>query len=124
MTLSDFEIDTTAVTVNVESLGTPLLPPRSTFTEFSQDVDLASGGVRGGGWIAATWTWDFMSQAQYTQLLVFCPGKSADIYIKTKDDHEAFAIYSCTMVRPSAPERGDGTIRDLTIHFRNLVLVP
>lgn len=123
MTLESFEIGTTSSTTNVESLGTPLTPPRSRFVEFSTDVDLSDGTVRGGGWTKAYWTWDFMSQAQYTQLLTFCSGKSASIYIKTKTDHETFIKYSCIMVRPSEVERKDGVVLNIEIEFRNLVAV-
>jgi hypothetical protein len=120
--LSSFEIGTSSSTTNVESLTTPLQPPRSTFTEFSQDIELGDGGVRGGGWIAATWTWDYMTQAQYTQLLTFCVGKSdTTTWIVTKTDHETFVKYACVMVRPSTVERRDGKVMNVTIDFRSLV---
>lgn len=123
MALSEFEIGTTSSTTNVEDLGTPLDPPRSNYAEFTQDIDLADGSVRGGGWIGATWTWDYMTQAQYTQLLAFCATKSAVAYIVTKTDHETFVKYSCIMIRPSAPERKDSKVMDVEIQFRNLVAV-
>lgn len=123
MALSSFEIGTTSSTTNIESLGTPLLPPRSTFSEFSQDIPLADGSVRGGGWTAATWTWDYLTQAQWTQLLVYISGKSADLYIVTKTDHETFVKYSCVGVRPSAPERRNGLVFGVTVEWRKLVAV-
>lgn len=123
MALEGFEIGLTSSTTNVESLTTPLPPPSSEYEEFSQDIDLGSGAVRGGGWIKAYWHWDFLTQAQYTQLLTFCSGKSADVYIVTKTDHETFVKYSAIMVRPSKPARKDGKVLDITIEFRALVAV-
>lgn len=123
MALSSFEIGTTSSTTNVESLTTPLNPPRSRFIEFSKDVDLSDGSVRGGGWIKTYWIWDFMTQAQYTQLLTFCSGKSAAIYIKTMTDHGTFVKYSCTMIRPSEPKRTTTHVLNIEIEFRNLQAV-
>ena len=124
MALSSFEIGTSSSTTNVESLGTPLPPPRSRFIEFSQDIELANGGVRGGGWIKAYWTWDYLTQAQYTQLLAFCAGKSdTTTWIVTKTDHETFVAYSCIMIRPSEQERKDGLVLGVEVEFRNLVAV-
>ena len=123
MALSEFEIGSTSSTTNVESLGTPLLPPRSEYIEFSQDIELADGGTRGGGWMVATWEWDFMTQAQYTQLLTFCATKSKDAYIVTKTDHETFVKYSCKMTRPSQVKRNNGKVYGVVIQFRNLVAV-
>lgn len=123
MALEGFEIGTTSSTTNVESLGTPLLPPRSRFIEFSQDIELANGHVRGGGWAKAFWTWNFMSQAQYTQLLTYCAGKSADVYIVTKTDHETYVKYSAVMVRPSEVERADGKVLNVEVEFRALEVV-
>lgn len=123
MALEGFEIGTTSSTTNVESLGTPLNPPRSRFIEFSQDIPLADGNTRGGGWPKAYWVWDFMTQAQYTQLLTYCSGKSAEIYIVTKTDHETYVKYSCVMVRPSEVARKDGLVLDVEIEFKALVAV-
>ena len=124
MTLESFEIGVDhAGLANVEELGTPLTPPRSRFVEFSQDIELADGSTRGGGWPIAFWIWDFLTQSQYTQLLVFCAGKSDDVNIVTKTDHETFVEYTAVMVRPSEVARKDGKVFDVTVEFRSLVAV-
>lgn len=109
--------------INVESLATPLAAPRSTPPDFSQAIELASGGVRGAGWNVVTWSWAIMSQAQYDQLRTFCTdgNKSADVYIRTrKDDMASYAYYSAVLVWPSQPARDSQRVLGMVATFRNL----
>lgn len=122
MPVYEFEIGSSyGAMVNVESLTTPLVAPRSTFAAYSQDVELASGGARGAGWPLATWAWNFMSQAQRDQLKTFCVGKSAEVYIKTLQDDGAYQVYTGVMVWPSSEQVQAGRVLDLTVEFRGLV---
>lgn len=110
--------------INVELLTTRLDPPRSTWVEFSTPIELMDGTVRGGGWTTTTWTWDFMTQTQRTQIKSFCSGKSADdVYIKTKKEDETFQIYSCIMVWPDHTARRNSKVLELVISFRNMTVV-
>lgn len=120
--LYNYQIGTTSTTTNVEALGTPLPAPRSTYNDYSQPIDLADGGVRGGGWVIVTWTWDYITQAQRTQLLAFCSGKSDDVYIRTKDESESWVYKTGKIIWPDGPlVRLDGVIRNFTLTFRKLV---
>lgn len=122
MTLESFEIGTTyGGMANVESLATPLYPPLSTWDDGPFPIELASGGVRSGGWTFVTWHWDFLTQDQWTQLQTFCSGRSADVYIKTKKDDETYQVYTAIMVRPSGPKRRSSKVLDITVEFRNCV---
>jgi hypothetical protein len=122
MPLYEYEIGATyGGMANVESLTTPLPAPRHTFNEFSQSVELASGGVRGAGWPVATWSWDVLDQDQWDQLIAFCSGQSADVYIQTRKRDGSYQVYTATMVRPGQVSKDCGRVLGLAIEFRNLV---
>jgi hypothetical protein len=125
MTLQNYQIGTTSSTTNVESLTTPLKPPRSTWNEYSQAVETADAGVRGAGWKVVTWTWDYITIAQRTQLRTFCAGKSATVYIRTKvltGTYPAYEYLTGKMVWPDGPEEmRNGRILNVTLEFRALV---
>ena len=117
----NFRIGTSSTTTNVESLTVPLPPPRSTYTDYTQPIPLASGGVRGGGWAAATWTWDFLTHAQRTQLKPFCSGKSATVYIRTRDNSGEYVYKTGVIVWPDGPEERTSThVLNFTIQFTGL----
>ncbi len=121
MALHSYQIGSSSVTTNVESLGTPLPAPRSTWNDYSQNIELADGSVRGGGWAVATWTWDFLTQAQRTQLKSFCAGKSAIVWIRTKDESESYVYKTGVCVWPDGPlVRRDGVLLDFVLRFQAL----
>ena len=110
--------------VNLESLGTPLDAPKSTFVDFSQVIQLGDGTIRGAGWPTSEWHWDFMSQAQRNQLRTFCTGASAAVYIRSRenDDSDAYQYYTATMVWPHPPpEKQLGKRLDFAVTFQNMV---
>lgn len=121
MPLYSYQIGTTyGGLANVESLATPLAAPRSTPPDYSQPIELVSGGVRGGGWLACTWSWATMTQAQYDQLRTFCSGKSAEVYINTRKDDGAYQVYTAWLVWPEQPRRDSGRVLDVVLEFRDL----
>lgn len=122
--LYNYQIGSTSSTTNVEELTTPLPAPRSAYNEFSQRVELVSGGVRGGGWLVVTWTFDFLSSAQLAQLRTFCTGKSATVYIRTLNESDPYPTYEYltgTMVWPDGPlQKREGKYQNIVIEFRGL----
>jgi hypothetical protein len=126
MALYEYEIGTTYENMtNVESLDTPLDPPRHTFRPYSQAISLGDGSVRGGGWSVATWRWGFMSQAQYNAFKsAYCSGKSASVYINTWIDADAdYTTFTAILIWP---DEGDlefinGRVLDVELVFVNLV---
>lgn len=124
MALYDYEIGLTyGGMANVEGLTVTLLAPRHTFQDFSQELPLASGGQKGGGWPLASWTWAYVTQAQRNQLKTFCPtGLSADVFIKTRDASGAFAVFTAVLVWPiqEGSEKRAGTILDFELKFQDL----
>lgn len=125
MTQYSYQIGTSTGTLtNVESLTTPLPPPKSTFTPYAEPVDLGNGAVRGAGWASATWNWGFLTQAQRDQLRTYCTGASASVYIVTRktDTTDAYTTYSGVMIWPQNEERDSKYVRtDFTVEFRKLV---
>jgi hypothetical protein len=121
MTLYSYQIGTTyGGLTNVESLSTPVQPPRSTPPDYSQPIPLASGGVRGAGWLRCTWSWDILSQAEYNKLRTFCTGKSASVYINTRKDAGTYQVYTATLVWPEQPRRDSGRVLGLVLEFQDL----
>lgn len=119
----DYQIGTTyGGMVNVESLPTPVFAPKRDPMKYTKPMPLGDTNVRALGWLTTGWHWDFMTQAQYTQIKTFCPGLSAQVYIKTKDNSGAYKIYTATMLWPTQePERDRGRVMDITITFIALV---
>ena len=112
--------------VNLESLGTLVYPPKSTFTESSQELRLGNGLVRGAGWQVATWRWGFMSQAQRDQLRTFCTASSAAVYIRSRknDNSNAYTYYSGTVIWPTGQEEQEHFKRlAFSLRFQNLVTI-
>lgn len=123
MPVYSYEIGTTSSTTNLESLSPAIPPPRSVFVEYTREYDNADGHVGADGYPMAIWTFDLLTTAQLAKLRSFCSGKSAAVYIKTRNASEAFAKYSAIMVWPSdlMKKRVAGKYLDVQIEFRRLV---
>ena len=124
MTQYSYEIGATSSTTNVESLTTPVNPPRGIFVEHTREYDKSDGQVGGDGYPAALWRFDVLTQAMVTQLRTFCSGKSAAIYIKTRKNDGTFVKYSAVMIWPSDLMKKrvpGGRFLDVELEFRKLV---
>ena len=125
--LLDFRISTTAVSgsgAKLENLATPVDYPKSLFTPYSDEQILVSGLTRGVGFPTATWSWDVLPRAQRDMLRTFCPGKSANVFIRTKtmDTNDSYDDFSAIMVWPTQEEERDTERRvKFKITFRFLV---
>lgn len=112
--------------VAVSGSNVPVSYPKSTFQPYADQVDLVSGLVRGLGWPRAVWIWSVLSREERDALRQYCPGKSADIYIRTKtmDTADVYHTYSAVMVWPTQDEERDWTRRlGFKIEFRKMVLI-
>jgi len=125
MPVYDYEIGTTSTTTNIELLSPPLPPPRSVFIEYTREYDKADGQVGGDGYPMAIWTFDLLTTAQLAKLRTYCSGRSAAVYIRTRNANEEFVKYSAIMVWPSdlMKKRVAGKYLDVQIEFRRLVAV-
>lgn len=100
MTEYSYAIGSTSTVTNVESLTTPVNPPRGTFQEWTRVYTSSSGMESGDGYPSATWHFDVLTQAMVTQLRSFCSGKSASVYITTRNGAGSFVKYSAVMIWP------------------------
>lgn len=118
--VSEFEIGNSYPTTNVELLTVPLPAPRATLPLATKPIELASGGVRGAGWVSCSWIWDVLTQAQYNQLRTFCANKSSDVYLRTRKDDGTYQYYTAKMVWPENPNRRHNHLLGLTFEFRDM----
>lgn len=123
--MAEFMIGTTLIgMVNLEALTVPMVPPKSNYLPFARTVNLGNGGKRGGGSPVAIWDFTLITLEERNQLKTFCPGASADVYIHTKLNDDTYADFSGKMIWvDGAEDRWFGEKKNLTIVFRNLVLI-
>ena len=99
-------------------------PPKSTYMPYSSEQQLVSGLVRGVGYPVATWIWGVVTREERDALRSFCPGKSANVYIRTKtmDTSDSYVNYSAVMVWDTDNEQRDTQRRlEFKITFQTLV---
>ena len=100
--------------------------PKSTYTPYSSEQQLVSGLVRGVGYPTATWIWNVITREERDALRTFCPGKSANVYIRTKtmDSADSYQSFSAVMVWSTQEEERDTQRRvQFKITFQKLVPV-
>lgn len=110
--------------VKLESLATPVTYPKGFYRPYAEEKQLVSGLVRGVGYPVAIWQWDVIPRAERDMLRTFCPGQSANVYIRTKtlDSSDSYANFYAVMVWPIQDEQRDVQRRTtFKIEFRFLV---
>ena len=100
--------------------------PADNPSPYSLELPLGDGGVRGLGWATTQWHWGFITLAQWNTLRAYCPGKSADVVIRTYDidDKQSWTNYSGKMIWPTGGMFTAQTMLDFTILFQALVEIP
>jgi hypothetical protein len=107
---------------NLESMSPPVSAPHHTLIIYSKPITVGDANVKGLGWKTTTWHWDYLTQAEYTQLRTYCTGLSANVYINTKKNDGSYQAYTAVMIwPPEEPEFNAGKLLDITIEFRALV---
>jgi len=123
--MANFEIGTTLEGMtNLESLTTPITPPKSEYLPYARTVNLGNGGKRGTGSPVAVWNFPLLTVDERDQLKTFCPDASGNVYIRTKLNDDSYADFSATMLWTDTEDRWYGVKRNYQIVFRNLVLIP
>jgi len=122
---SPFELGTTLVSMTpIDELTIPLPDMKSNYFPYTRVAGLGNGGVRGLGAPYATWTFPILEIDEYNQLRVYSPGAMASVYVHTKLDDDTFAVFAGDMIVPLVPQdRNNGMRKNVTVEFRNLVLV-
>jgi hypothetical protein len=104
--MASFEMGATLETMtNIEALTTPLPPPLAPPPRYPVQKTAASGRVYNRGFLIGRWIFSILRSAQLTQLRVFCPGKSATVYIKTLAADDTYRVYSAVMILPDEEDR-------------------
>lgn len=124
--MAEFEIGATeGGMTNIESLTTPLPLPKSSYLPYARTPSKGNGGTRGMGSPIAQWQFGVLTIEEYTQLKSFCPGASADIFIRTKLDDDTYADFQGIIIWPNDPQdRWFAHRKSFTVIFRNLILIP
>ena len=114
----EYAIGTTAS--NMEYLfKLDIIPPLSNFKPYNQAVELGDGSIKGMGWQVAEWYWSFVSEEQRDLLKAYCPGLSAEVFIRTLDDALDWRDYRALMIWPvEAEDRQVGASMKFQITFR------
>lgn len=129
---NDYQIGVTSGSmVKLENLvvsgsSVPVAYPKSTFQPYSSEQKLVSGLVRGVGYPVAVWIWNVITREERDALRTFCPGKSANVFIRTKtmDSADSYHTYSAVMVWNTKEETRDTQRRtEFKITFQTLVLI-
>jgi hypothetical protein len=100
----EFKIATTLGGLTLlQALTTPVLAPYWSYRPYRESTELIDHSVRGFGPAAVGWRWGFLTNAQRDQLRTFCPGDSAEIYIRTKklDSDDSYTNMKVRMVWPA-----------------------
>ena|SRR5688572_22148272 len=123
--MPDFGIGTTLEELtNLSELTTPVEHPKSDHLPYARTVNKGNGGRRGIGSPVAVWNFPLLSLDERNQLKEFCPGASANVYIRTKLNDDSYADFSANMIWPDTPEdRWYGEKKNFSILFRNLELI-
>jgi len=74
--------------------------PQDRFYEASAALDKLDGGQLDQGWPYVVWGFGVLSQAMLDNLRAVCPGRSAAVYLTTRDDDGDFATYTGLMLWP------------------------
>lgn len=128
MPVYDYAIGSSNPPTNLESLTTPINPPRSRYQEAAQFIDKADGGQRGQGFPTLEWVFDTLTQDMIDQLRAFCPTQSADVFLTTRILDGSFDTFSAVMLWPyeqlqqrvGANDSSDGIYQNITFRFRRL----
>lgn len=123
--MADYEYAIGTSAANLQNLEDDLgiMPPHpAPFQEWALEYEAGDGRVHGDGWPSVTWHFDYLTAVHIAALRTYCPGKSANVYIRTlKPDHTTYGTYSVIMIWPSRLDyrMGRGT-SDVEMQFTHL----
>lgn len=118
-----YAIGTTQETMQyLFQLGVP--EPRSEYKPFAIAVQTGGLGVLGQGFPTDLWDWNMIREPARAVLKGFCPGLSAQVYVRTYNDSlatPAWEVYRARMLwTPEAEDRQNNARLKLMIRFRLL----
>jgi hypothetical protein len=106
----------------VSALVADAVSPLGSYYAWIASKHLANGLERSLGRPRAPWLWKNIAATLRTALKVFCPGKSARVYICTLADPSlgTYAAYQAALIWPDSD---NAYTPDFVIEFRDLVLL-
>lgn len=123
-----YGIGTSSPVTNLESLGTPVNPPRGSYAEWTVIRECGDGSTAGHGYPQVTWHFDYLTQDMVDQLRTFCAGRSASIYIQTRlSSTGTWDEYTCIMHWPediASFRAGPDIYENVDFLFTKLVAAP
>jgi len=116
----DYKIGTsTDYLATFDELGI-VAPFQEPFTPFGIEVDANDSLVYGHGFPTTGMRWGFISQAERNTLKTYCPGKSAVVYVRLRDDDWSYVYCKAVMIWQAEQAPQNGYILDFSIQFRIL----
>jgi hypothetical protein len=108
--------------VTITSINTDAVDPLGSYYAWSASKHLANGLERSLGRARANWLWKNIGLNLRTGLKVYCPIKSARVYIRTLSDPSlgTFSTYQAAMIWPDSD---NAYTPEFTLEFRDLVLL-
>ena len=101
--------------------------PDSVFYPWAAEYFDADGYTYADGYASCVWTFHGLSQADVQAVRALCPGKSAEVYIRTRtDDADAFKDFRAIMHWPGDAQSEriwDGSYVALAVKFTRLELI-
>jgi len=109
---------------NIEDLG--IVAPKSSYKPWQKSERIGTGASRGYGAPSAVWHWGYLTVVQRNALRVFCPGKSAAVYVQTRenDDSDAYLKFSGFMFWPDEESKDASRRPDFSVEFMALASYP
>jgi hypothetical protein len=93
-------------------------PFQDPFNPYAIEIDAADGLVYGHGFATTAFHWGFISQAERNTLKTYCPGKSAIVYHRLRDEDWDWVYCKSVMIwQPEAPP-SNGLILNFSLAFR------
>ena len=106
----------------VTSIGADAVNPLGSYYAWTASKHLANGLERSVGRPRALWLWKNIAATARTALKLYCPGKSARVYICTLNDPSlgTYAAYQAAMIWPDSD---NAYTPEFAIEMRDLILL-
>lgn len=105
-------------------LSTAVIYPRSRYRDAAAQKVAVSGATLALGEPQADWEWTYLTMDMRNQLRAFCPGASANVYIRALKNDGSYANFSAIVHWPAEEQRSSQYTLNLVLSFTHLVEIP
>jgi len=92
-----------------------IAPFQDAYVPFTVETPAHDALVYGHGFEATVLRWGFISQAQRNTLKSYCPGKSATVYVRVRDDDWQWVYVKANMIWQEEQPPDNGFILDFSV---------